>query len=753
MKRWAGLTRRPHSIRTLLVLLVLAILFPALLVGLWVVGLTKQLTRDGNQRLLEESARGLSMVLDLELAQRAGVVRALALSRMLDAAPNIPPTTLRAFDEQARRTLTGLEGWLEVRSANRVLINTRLDPGELPRALVPTPVFELSDTPQIQPLVENELLGIQHAALVQPVLRNGRAVLNLTLTLLPHEFQRIIDQQKLDEDWVAAILDSEGRVVARHPGGVAYTGRHATDDLRARLATSRAGLMNSRTLDGHESTIYFSTSSQGWTYLTGMPRSRFEGVVPDNMRNIALGSLLLLTLAVLAALGVSQGIVRPIHFLKQQAQDMQNGKPVQGGSTGITECDEVTQAMARASQSIHGAQREMEQRVEQAIAQTRHAEERMAHSHRLEALGRLTGGVAHDFNNLLGVISNSGHLMLRKTQDPQLTASVEVSLRAVETGSRLTQHLLRFAGRQSVRPCSISLVAFLPEAAELIRALMGRRIRLTVVVDPETPAVFADPNEMELALINLALNARDAIAESGHVELRTARADVDDRSGLPERDYVVISVTDDGSGIRDDVLKRVFEPFFSTKEIGRATGLGLSQVYGFCQQSGGDVRIDSTVGLGTSVNMILPAHSTSPSRALVPAGGPRPAIEGARILLVEDNEALRDVTSALLTSFGCEVVSSASAPDALRILQDPEAVDVMLTDVLMPGPMNGVSLARRARTISPDLPIVLISGHRGDVDDADEFPFVQKPYTPETLILSLQQALTNRPLKGDTPPP
>ena len=182
---------------------------------------------------------------------------------------------------------------------------------------------------------------------------------------------------------------------------------------------------------------------------------------------VVLGTLLVLVLAVLAAWAVSASIERPIRVIRTLALDMQQGRPVQAVATGGAECDEVARVLAQASGSIHGTQLDMEQRVEQAVALSREAEERLSHNQRLEALGRLTGGVAHDFNNLLGVISNSGHLLLRKTSDPQLTASVEVTLRAVEAGSRLTQHLLRFAGRQSVRPCVISLDAFLPEAAEL----------------------------------------------------------------------------------------------------------------------------------------------------------------------------------------------------------------------------------------------------------------------------------------------
>ena len=211
MKRWAHRFRRPTSIRSRLILLVLSILVPALLTGWWVMSLSHRLAREANQALLEDTARALSTVLSLELAQRAGVVRSLALSRMLESAPDIPLGPLREFDDQARRSLTGLEGWLEVRSARRVLINTRQPRGQLPLASAATAPAALLDAPQVLPLRHNPELGMHHASLVQPVMRNGQPVLNLTLTVLPNEFQRIIDEQKIDADWVATIIDSEGR--------------------------------------------------------------------------------------------------------------------------------------------------------------------------------------------------------------------------------------------------------------------------------------------------------------------------------------------------------------------------------------------------------------------------------------------------------------------------------------------------------------------------------------------------------------
>ena len=493
-------------------------------------------------------------------------------------------------------------------------------------------------------------------------------------------------------------------------------------------------------------------SAMGWPHsITGrlvmlalgivLPGTLLAWWVLGLTRLFLIGAALACVLAVLAAVLVSRSIAASLRITQDMARDLERGQALELTTTGLADCDAMADALVRASTSILGIQTGLEKRVEQAVALSRNAEERLAHNQRLEALGRLTGGVAHDFNNLLGVISNSSHLLLRRTSDPELIASVEVTLRSVEAGSRLTQHLLRFAGRQAVRPCVVPLGAFLPEAAELIRALIGRRIELTVAIDPNTPSVFADPNELELALINLALNAREAIQERGHVTLRAARASAEDAHGLPNQAYVVISVTDDGSGISDVIVQRVFEPFFSTKGVRQATGLGLSQVYGFCLQSGGTVRLNSTLGLGTSVSMVLPVQSAALSTPLAPSTDLLPSITGSRVLLVEDHVELREVTTALLSSFGCDVVSSASAQDALRILRNAGDIDVMLTDVLMPGPMNGVSLSRHVRKQFPGLPIVLISGHSGDVEDIGEFPFVAKPYTPETLVSALRGAM------------
>jgi signal transduction histidine kinase len=729
------------SVRTRLALLVTSIMVPAVLAALWVLSLTYRMEREANERLLKETARAVSMVLDSELAQRRAVVRGLSLSRMLDGAPDIDPETLRAFDLQARRTLQGLRGWLEVRTADKLLIDTRQPPSARPGDPLERDADAMSDSPVVKPLAIDTRQGGYHAALVEPLRRDGKTVLNLKLTVLPEEMQDIIDHQQLAPDWVGAVIDSDGRVVARHPGGIAHAGRLATPEMRERLATQREGMMSIMSLDGIPVVAYFSTSPQGWTYVTAMPVDAFEGRVPKAVVNVAMGALVLMALALLISSRVSRGIVAPIVTLKAAAGRMEAGEVVEPVPTGISECDEVASAMAKASRSMREAHADLERQVAAAVAQTRNAEQRLSSIQRVEALGRLTGGVAHDFNNMLGVISNSAHLMQRRVTAPELAAPIAATLRAVEVGSRLTQHLLRFAGRQSVKPRTVYLADSLPEIGELMKSVLGSRIALSIDVHPGTQPIFVDPSELELSLINLGLNARDAIAERGEVWVRAANADRHDAAGLPPGDYVIITVSDSGSGIDERTAERVFEPFFSTKSSEQGSGLGLSQVYGFCQQAGGTARLDSTPGLGTTVSLLLPMKNnlrTEPG-LLLPADGA--SIEGARVLLIDDNEELRNVTAALLTSYGCDVETCSTAEQALQRVHQAPAFDVVLSDVLMPGGMDGVALARRLRQELPQLPVVLISGHSGDVALNDGFRLLRKPCSPEALVAVLYDAI------------
>lgn len=392
--------------------------------------------------------------------------------------------------------------------------------------------------------------------------------------------------------------------------------------------------------------------------------------------------------------------------------------------------------------ALHRARREFSvlEQLRAEIARRTQVEEALRQAQKLEALGHLTGGVAHDVNNLLMVVNNNAHVLKRiLPADARSRAESQIAaiLRAVGAGTRLTRQLLAFSRRQALRPEVIRLQERLPALLELIRHSMTSQIELSGQVDPQTAAVEVDPAELELALINLAVNAKDAMPDGGSVTLRIRNAAPGEVPELAGR-FVVVAVCDTGAGIAADVLDRVFEPFFTTKETGKGTGLGLSQVFGFCTQSGGTARVASQPGVGTVVSMYLPASDKSPVDEK-PLQSPAVVARG-RLLLVEDNVEVAEATVPLLQSFGYEVTLEPSADAAAGLLaRQAQALDVVLTDIVMPGTLDGLGLARLVRQKYPELPVVLMTGYSSQLDRAigEGFDVLPKPWQPEALAAVL----------------
>ncbi|MEO6276502.1 ATP-binding protein [Roseateles sp.] len=739
----------PVTIRSRLLLLVLAVLLPGMLGFGWLIISTYAAEREAHERYLRDTARALSMLVDGELSRRATIAHVLSQSPELDGPAPPEPQRRLAFEQQARRAMQGLGGWVELRAPGRVLLSTRLPQGSSSEAPGPA---ELSPTALMQPLqtaavgAASQEVTEPYGAWVEPVRRGGELLYNLVVTVRPSELQRIVQTQG-NPGWIGSVVDNAGRVVARQPGGSAYTGRIAGADVRAHMAASREGSFHSVSLDGVPTVGYFSTSPLGWSYVSAMPREAFAGRLPAEVVRLVAGALALLALAVAGATWVARRIEHPIRTLKAAAQALQAGRPVQSGGTGMVECDEVAAALAAAGRSMAGAQHELEHNVTHAVERTRLVEQRAAQSQRVEALGRLTGGVAHEFNNMLGIISNSMHLMLRHPAAAELQGPLGATQRAVDKGGQLTQHLLRVSGRRpGVRMQTLPLARYLPEVQELLRSVLGRRIEIQVQVAPNVQPVRVDASELDLALVNLALNAHDAMPSGGELRLCASNATPNDMEGLPQLapgDYVLLTVSDDGIGMDSDLAEQAFEPFFTTKPVGQGSGLGLSQVYGFATQAGGTAHLASTPGLGTTVSLLLPvAGDGDDARPLPPAAMAAPvSIDAAAVLLVEDDAALGDMTAALLKAHGARVMRAANADAALRLLDAGAGIDIVLSDIVMPGPLDGIGLARRLRELRPELPVVLISGFTNRPMAEGEFTVLRKPCAPAELLAALQTAL------------
>ncbi len=740
----------PVTIRSRLLLLVLSVLLPGMLGVSWLIGSTYAAEREAHDRNLRATARALSMLVDSELSRRATIASVLSQSPALDGTDLPPPERLQAFEQQARRVMQDMAGWVELRAPGRLLLSTR-QPEGMPQMDMAAPATLLATAQMLplQPLPRPAgAVGEPHgdelaAAWVEPVLRDGQLLYNLVVTIQPSELQRIV-QSQANPGWIGTVMDNAGRVVARQPGGISYAGRAVRDELRQRMALGTEGSFQAVALDGMPTAGYFSTSPLGWSYVTAMPLDAYAGRLPNEVVRVVAGALALGMMALLGALWVARRIERPIRTLKSAAQALQAGRHVPGGPTGMVECDEVAEALATAGRTMAGSRAELERSVAQAVERTRVMEQRGAQSQRVEALGRLTGGVAHEFNNLLGIVSNSMHLIQRHAAAVELQAPLGATQRAVARGSQLTQHLLRVSGhRTGVRLQTLSLARYLPEVQELLRSVLGRRIDIQVHVDPDVAPVRVDASELDLALLNLALNAHDAMPRGGELRLRAAPATADDMEGLPQlahTGYVLLTVGDDGVGMDAELAARAFEPFFTTKPVGQGSGLGLSQVYGFATQAGGTARLASTPGLGTTVSLLLPAaQGDEPQPAVVP-----PAVEqglaGATVLLVEDEEALADVTTALLAAQGARVLRASQADAALRLLEAGATVDLVLSDIVMPGALDGVALARRLRELRPGLPVTLITGFSNTAIADGEFTVLRKPCAPAELLAALQAA-------------
>jgi two-component system NtrC family sensor kinase len=372
------------------------------------------------------------------------------------------------------------------------------------------------------------------------------------------------------------------------------------------------------------------------------------------------------------------------------------------------------------------------------------AERALRQAQRLEALGQLTGGVAHDFNNLLMIVEGSVQ-RLRRDADAKSTRYLDAIATAIRRGEALTRQLLTFSRRQTLAPTAVDLKARMPDLQELLQRSLRGDIDIRIEVLDAPCVVKVDANELELAVLNLAVNARDAMPEGGALtlRLRPARLNGEARTGGIVGDFIALEVSDTGTGIPADVLPRVFEPFFTTKEFGKGTGLGLSQVYGFAQQSGGTVTLSSALQQGTTVTLYLPRSAEAPKAEDASVAREDAAAISRSVLLVEDNPDVAEVTTAYLQQIGHEVVHVLGAQQALDRLHAQGAIGLVISDILMPGGMSGVELARTIRTRFPHIPVLLVTGYASSAQEAvaQDFMVLQKPFDEEALANALRSVI------------
>jgi len=412
-------------------------------------------------------------------------------------------------------------------------------------------------------------------------------------------------------------------------------------------------------------------------------------------------------------------------------------------------------ARKRAEAALQHLNETLEIRIAEAIAERKHAEEALRQSQKMEAVGQLTGGIAHDFNNLLTGIIGSLELLevrLRQGRTSEIHRYVGAAQGASKRAAALTHRLLAFSRRQTLDPRPTDVNRLVMDMEELIRRTVGPQITLEVVTAVGLWQALIDASQLESALLNLCINARDAMPEGGRITIETANKWLDDHAAkerdLPPGQYLSLCVTDTGSGMTPDVIARAFDPFFTTKPIGQGTGLGLSMVYGFVRQSGGQVRIYSELGCGTTMCLYLPRHygnSSEIATITAPTASAR-APTGKTVLIVDDEPSVRMLVTEVLEDLGYSPIEASDGPAGLRILESEAAIDLLISDVGLPGGINGRQLADAARITRPELKVLFITGYAenaiiGSGHLAPGMRVLTKPFVVETLANRIQDMI------------
>ena len=394
----------------------------------------------------------------------------------------------------------------------------------------------------------------------------------------------------------------------------------------------------------------------------------------------------------------------------------------------------------------------LEERVSEAVRQRTQAEEQLRQAQKMEAIGQLTGGIAHDFNNLLAGILGSLELIQRKlpgSEHPQLARFIDAAIASANRGASLTHRLLAFARRQSLDMRAVEVNGLVRAIEELLVRTLGEQIRLDIHLADDLWPTRSDGHQLENALINLAINARDAMPHGGTLRIETRNTQLDEAGAqnhqVPAGDYLLLSVSDTGCGMSEDIIRHVFEPFFTTKPIGQGTGLGLPMVYGFVKQTGGYLHLESQVGQGTTLNLYLPRLIAAPADLPHSAPSDAPRGTGERILVVEDDKVVRMLIVEVLEELGYRLIQASDAQSALGLMEQHAPLDLLLTDVGLPG-MNGRQLADAARQRQPNLKVLFATGYAEGAELRDgylgnDMDMIAKPFSFESLAGKLKVML------------
>jgi signal transduction histidine kinase/CheY-like chemotaxis protein len=732
----------PSSIRGRLVLLTVALMAPALLVSALFLQESFERERRAVETQLSETTRAMALGVDRQVGQQSALLAGLTSSPLLVLGE------YSAFDAQARASAPpGM--WIVVRDpTGRHLVNTRFGRGQPLPTTVNRADWAVDDgIVRVSNLFHSDATHRWQLVVQRSLLGRGGVKLEISAVIPPETMNSLLQAQKLPPTWVATLVDARGTVISRTADPHRFVGKSGTPDLVKQLAEADEGVAESTTLDGRKSLMAWSRAPESrWAIVVARPRSELTASAQGALGWAALSGLALLVVGMLVAAWVAEGVVRPIEALAAYAGALGGGQPIARPANRLREADEVGEALARSARSLGEREEELrrlnatlEARIVDRTRELAETTESLIQAQKLEAVGRLTGGIAHDFNNLLTAIQGNLELLGRRVSDPKLSTFIAHARQAAERGAKLTAQLLAFSRRQRLEPEPTDINASVETASHLLTSTLGGTIRVDLVLKRDLWPAMADATQLELVILNLAINARDAMPAGGVLTIETSNvhrtAPADRPESPPPGDYVLISVSDTGTGMTPEIMAKVFEPFFTTKEVGRGSGLGLPQVLGVTKQLGGGVELSSQPGEGSTVAVYL-ARANS---AAVKAGPETEAashgeLNGARVLLVDDDADVRGVTASMLKEYGCVVQDASSGRAALDVLAADESFDLVILDYAMPG-LNGGETAAAIRERWPHMPILLMSGYADaqTLTEAWSGPFLHKPFTTAGL--------------------
>jgi signal transduction histidine kinase/CheY-like chemotaxis protein len=765
--------RRGWPLYVHLMLFGLALSLPVLAFAGLVLSQLNALDRLRFEERILDAAQEVAYELDQKFAGAISTVKALATS------PALQQGNFEAFHHQAEAAIASSDGIITLLDQNgKPLLSTRVAWGApLPPDANPGAGSPVARNPTGEPYITDLFVGRQSGkpifAVSVPVVVHGQRSYTLRLSFPPATIGDIVLHYKVPAEWIVRVADSRGQIIARTDADTVPLGLSLPGELKAkRELTNEVG--TAVDIDGER--IRFGCSRPrlaNWVTCALVPNKILEAQFARGWRILAASGTCLLALSLVGAIGLGRSLAAPIRRVARQAAALDAGRPAQPLTTWVREASEVSSALSSASLQISQRAQEVaasraelariNEQLEARVSEQTHelrlemrrreeAQAALVRAQKMEAIGRIGAGIAHDFNNILGVIITNHELIEPLLANPKTVRMLHRATGAAEMGARLTRRLLAVARRQELSPRTLDLNDQIEGMVDLLNRTLGGAVTLRVTLADDLWMMRADPSEVENAILNLAVNARDAMPSGGQFAITTSNCKIEAGlaaadPGLPAGDYVLLSVTDTGTGMSPDTLRQAFEPFFTTKAPGKGTGLGLATIYGFARQSHGNVTIASEPGKGTTVKIYLPrdqgrdAHQGDSEDASVLEHGRRETI-----LVVEDNLAMRDASEQRLRSLGYKTVVADSGAAAVRMLQSNRDIDLVFSDVVMPGGMSGHELARWVRANRPETGCVLTSGFQGSAapksdSSGSNLKVLPKPFSGRELARAIHDAL------------